>query len=1091
VVARANAEGVEQRCPDPDVLVAFAEGRLCPEDRGPIEEHLDRCAQCEEMAAELARVYAESASDQPSTQPVAPPAASLQPGTRLHRYHVLEPVGAGAMGVVYAAYDPDLDRKIALKVLRSRGASRVALLREAQALARLSHRNVIAVHEAGESEGRVFIAMEFVDGDTLRGWLAAEPRSWIEIHEVFLAVAQGLAAAHDAGLVHRDVKPDNVLVERDRSGADAIGRVLVTDFGLARAAAHLDPLPDGQEVSAPLLARRTRRGVLVGTPAYMAPEQLAGEPADALSDQFAYCVALFEALYGERPFAGSSVAAIALAIEAGQVREPTHARAVPRWLHQVVLRGLSADPSARFGSLRELVRALQRGRGRIRRRRQGLALLGALAVGGGIAWGAATLSQRACQGADEKIDGIWNRSRRAAAKQVLLAVDAPYAEDTWRRAEVALDHYARAWTQMHVEACLATAVHKEQSEQLLDARMRCLDRRRRALAGLIEAILEVDRETLAQVSRSIDALPSIEPCSDPDALLAAVAPPDDPATRARIAAIREELTDVTRLQVAGRYDEAVAHLQALRDQAADVDHRPFQAELLFELGSRQSEAGAKAEAEATLSEAVWLARASGADDIVRDASIRLVEVSRAAAGTPEPGLQWARRAWAEVERSGLGGHDEASLRIAEAIVLRHAARYDEARETLLRGLALLEREFGPEHPRVANALGQLGPIEQELGQFDAAQATLRRSVQIYETTYGPRHPDTGYALSNLARVQFAIADYEGSLQTRLRALEILEGSLASDHPHLATSHGSLGNVLQALGRPEEAIEHLRRAVEIDESRYGPDHAEVAADLHNLSIAELALGRHDDALAHAKRAVDTLDRPGGGPPSHPRLGDILAGYADTLQVVGRNEESLEVGRRTIEVQREIYGDDRPEVGIAMLNFGSTLAIMERWEEARAPIEEGVAMLERHLGPEHEYVSTGLDTLATVLEELGEHVPALELTTRALAIREATFGPNHRSVGVTLHNLGAAYERRGNDEAALAHYERARAVFEALESPPTTSAETNLALARVVWRTGGDRERARRLAREAHEQFAARPDSLAADGLAEAAAWLAAH
>ena len=222
-----------EACPEPDDLMAFAEGKLAPDRRDEVESHLDACASCEELAAELARAYAES-NRSTATQPSAPAVGNLdialEPGTRLSRYHVLERVGAGAMGVVYAAYDPDLDRRIALKILRRRGeeaTSAIVLLREAQAMARLSHPNVITVHEASEADGRVFLAMEFVDGDNLRQWLDAATRPWDEIVGVFVQVGRGLAAAHDAGLVHRDVKPDNVLLHED-------GRALVTDFGLAR-----------------------------------------------------------------------------------------------------------------------------------------------------------------------------------------------------------------------------------------------------------------------------------------------------------------------------------------------------------------------------------------------------------------------------------------------------------------------------------------------------------------------------------------------------------------------------------------------------------------------------------------------------------------------------------------------------------------------------------------------------------------------------------------------------------------------------------------------------------------------------------------
>ena len=227
-------------------------------------------------------------------------------GATLGRYRLERVLGAGAMGVVHAAFDPDLERRIALKVLRRAAASREArdrLMREARAMARLAHPNVVTVHEVGTSGGRDFVAMELVHGETLAEWLRSRKRPATAIIDAFLAAGRGLATAHAAGIVHRDFKPHNVLRGHD-------GRIVVTDFGLARQAdggvsAALDAaLPEGTptETSAPgSLAGITVTGSLLGTPAYMAPEQWSGGAITPATDQFAYCIALWEALAGERP----------------------------------------------------------------------------------------------------------------------------------------------------------------------------------------------------------------------------------------------------------------------------------------------------------------------------------------------------------------------------------------------------------------------------------------------------------------------------------------------------------------------------------------------------------------------------------------------------------------------------------------------------------------------------------------------------------------------------------------------------------------------------------------------------------------------
>jgi serine/threonine protein kinase len=311
-------------------------------------------------------------------------ASELPRGTRVGRYVVDALIGRGAMGVVYRARDPDLDRIVAVKLLTAAGSSEEArerlrrrLLREAQAMARLSHPEVMPVHDVGAFGERLFVAMEYVDGGTLRQWRAARHRRFGEILAVYERAGSGLAAAHDAGLVHRDFKPDNVLVGTD-------GRVRVTDFGLVRTVLQsvpqsLAPSATGAEPGGFGVAL-THTGMLLGTPAYMAPEQLRGGVADARSDVFGFSVALYEALYGERPFAGATVAELQASTEAGAVRDVPLTTRVPRWVRAVLLRGLRAAPEQRLASMRALLDALRAGRARARRRAARAGAATALAV---------------------------------------------------------------------------------------------------------------------------------------------------------------------------------------------------------------------------------------------------------------------------------------------------------------------------------------------------------------------------------------------------------------------------------------------------------------------------------------------------------------------------------------------------------------------------------------------------------------------------------------------------------------------------------------------------------------------------------------
>ncbi len=352
-------------CITESILAAFAEGVAGPHAERCIEEHAADCPDCRAVLACAAGVVqaapvSPSVSSGPSDE-----ADRLSPGTRVGRYVVEELVGRGAMGAVYSAHDPDLDRKVAVKLLRAGSLSEAArqkvrarLLREAKAMARLSHPEVITVHDVGAFDDQLFVAMEYVDGGTLRHWRAAQHRSYADIMAVYERAGSGLAAAHEAGLVHRDFKPDNVLIGRD-------GRVRVMDFGLARSADRGDVAPEPTSAKATVSESRTlsstltRTGTLLGTPAYMAPEQLRGGAANARSDVFSFCVALYEALYGERPFAGSTVLELRSAIEQGRVRAPPMMTRVLAWVRALLLRGLCASPEERFVSMRGLLDALR------------------------------------------------------------------------------------------------------------------------------------------------------------------------------------------------------------------------------------------------------------------------------------------------------------------------------------------------------------------------------------------------------------------------------------------------------------------------------------------------------------------------------------------------------------------------------------------------------------------------------------------------------------------------------------------------------------------------------------------------------------
>ena len=387
---------------------------------------------------------------------------ATQVGQRVGRFVVERELGAGAMGVVLLAHDPDLGRPVAIKLLRSDGDdARARLRREAQAVAKLQHPNVIAVHEVGTHGDQVYVVMEFVDGGTLRDWVKAQPRAWEEILAVYRQAGQGLIAAHQAGLVHRDFKPDNVLIGRD-------GRVRVTDFGIVGVSggAAETTLPDASTPPGDVSGRLTETGAIVGTPAYMPPEQY-GARVDARSDQFAFCVSLYEALFGQRPHEADTVGAMLHAVQSGKVRAvpntDVHAPVVA-----AVLQGLRPDPAQRHPSMQALLQRL------VRKKSTpvwpfAVAGLGVLALGG--AWLAVQTQSSAtdvgdqpqvqaeapvftCPDAEAELAGVWNDEQRAAIRAA-FEKHGSFQASLFDRVAKALDARSDAWGWALDSACAA------------------------------------------------------------------------------------------------------------------------------------------------------------------------------------------------------------------------------------------------------------------------------------------------------------------------------------------------------------------------------------------------------------------------------------------------------------------------------------------------------------------------------------------------------------------------------------------------------------------------------------------------------------
>ena len=474
-------------------------------------------------------------------------------------------------------------------------------------MAHVSHPNVAAVYEVGTYGDQVFVAMEFVEGKTLGVWLADRPRDWREVVGVFVQAGRGLAAAHAAGIVHRDFKPDNVIVGDD-------GRTRVLDFGLARASRDIPTLPpmdsaansaSDLRMSSSLVAKLTQAGSLIGTPAYMSPEQYVRAAIDARSDQFSFCVSLFEALYGARPFGGQTLAELMAAVTRGKIRVPKQHRPVPKWIHEIVVRGLHVDPNRRWPDMPTLLHALGRDPAR-RRRAIALALGGPLLVGL-VAAGALRAQANAaevCSGASEQLRDVWDPARMTAVRSALEGTGLAYAPAAAQHVVDSLDAYADWWTAAHTQACEATAVRREQSQELLDRRMACLGERRVALRALVGVLAAADAAVVEKAVQAVAGLPRVEPCADPSYLQARVRPPEDAEAAAEVELTREQLSQAQALALAGKFTGAAQLVEAAVAQAQALAYGPLLGEALRLRGELRVAEGRYAEAEQALRQAV-------------------------------------------------------------------------------------------------------------------------------------------------------------------------------------------------------------------------------------------------------------------------------------------------------------------------------------------------------------------------------------------------------------------------------------------------------------------------------------------------------
>ena len=1014
------------------------------------------------------RTLTETSEGEPSLADEGP-LSSLFDGTEgpatLNHYVLLSKLGEGGMGVVYAAFDQKLDRKVALKLLRASGddKARRRLVREAQSLAKLSNPNVVQIYEIGEAEGLVYIVMEFVSGLTLRDWILDQPRAQTEILAVFAAAGRGLAAAHARGLVHRDFKPDNVMIRED-------GRVLVMDFGLAQPDPEdEDELPSIRDNPVIEPSGLTATGVLLGTPAYMAPEQFEHRPTDARTDQFSFCVTLWEALHGRRPFEADNLMELSAAVCSGSLTVPEHSE-VPSWLRKLLARGLEVEPEHRWPSLEALLEALRRDP--TQRRRAFVATLASVAVTLAALASVALVRERAAtkitQACSEEGAALaWTDERALAVEQLFEATDLAYAPAAWTRTRALLDDYADSWSTTRTQACLETRVDHERDEDEYASVARCLDERRANFEGLLEAWTELEEGSLAQATRAAASLPPVDTCVSQLWLNQRVQPPVE--HQATVARLRGQLERAKAMQAAARYADGLPLAQAATDEALSLGWRPLVAEARLCLADLQDKLGDYELARTTGRQAYLDAIGSGHELAALDVAMFMAPLVGDHIAEPELGQYWGSLTIEYVERLGLQG----TVREAEALnglgtALSRAGEYTEALAVHVRARAIFEELLGPEHIFVANSINSYGNSLRETGDFEGALASFRVALERRARLLGPHHPIVATSHNNIGVIHWEQGNYAGALHEFRTALELREAALGPEHPNVGTAHNNVGAVLATSGSYAEALVSFRRALEIQEATVGHEHPDVAGTLTNMAAMLRYEGDIGAALAMHERALAIWEASYG--PEHPNVALALNNIGISQDSLGRYEQSLATHERALAIREAALGPEHPEVAQSLGNIASQYSALGKLDEALALQRRALELREAALGPEHPDVATSLSNIALVLRERGDFDEALAMQLRALAIYETTMGPEGWGVANTLLEIGLSLLGLERLDEAHEQVQRAMAMVETgdAELTPREQAEVRFALARVEW-ARGEQDRARASAAAAREQL----------------------
>ncbi len=923
-----HARRVERTCPDEAELAAFLDRTLAQPRRGELEGHLDQCLACREIVGHVAAT------------------TGAEP-RELGRYRLERVIGSGGMGVVWQAWDPALERKLAIKLLRPEAtddAGAARLVREARALAKLQHPNVVAIYDVGELAGEVFIATELIDGESMDRWQRRRPPR--DVIAAYAQAARGLAAAHELGFVHRDVKPSNILVARD-------GRVRIGDFGLA----IREPAPTEPGIATE--SRLTGDGAVVGTPAYMAPEQRAGEAVDARADQFSLCLALAEALLGARPAADSTAALLA----STGISAPWSA----------IARGLSALPEARYPDVGPLIVALAGDRPRSRARLAIVAgVLAVAAVGGAVALRVARRDPVATCAARDPLAGAWGPVQRVAIESTFRAAQLPYAADASASAIRAIDGWAGELEAEDRRACLA-------DDAMLPKRQACLARARGQLVALVDTLVShPDASAIQRAGAAARALPAPSACATDAGLADQIIAPDV-VTAARMDALSARVTDARTLRHFGKLADARIAAEGALAVARAAGFLPAVAEAQHELGTILHAQHDERAAEQALDDALAVAAQAHADYRAAAISALLVEIV-GTKGDVTAAERQARLARSALLRVGgdryLDGVIERGLGRASSRAAKYADAYGHFKraEDIHAALGLSD-DVDYDLRAQVTALGSIDRLD------DAMRIDQRVLASDLEH-FGPKHPRTIEDLSAAALLQYRAGHHAEAAAALAKVIAVDVEVSGLDSEHVASMRTQLAGIDLALGRLAEAEVLLGQSVPVLAAHLPASDSELRGQRMNLAAVQILLGHYGDAEVQLATLVDAAR----AEHDDESLGLVLQNLAEALARDGKPAAALAIARESIERDAKVFGPVSRRGAEAHDTLANVYVGLGDATDAAAEYRRAIDAFEHAAGkdsPELGESLVGLGELALARHDAGSARPLFERAVRVLA------------------------------------------------------------------------------------------------------------